>query len=90
MPPRNAVYIDWPGLMKKLLPLGIVLVGSVASSGPSGAADLPTQMSMKAPAMAPLYSWTGCCRGGDARKRSTRRVGRAAVASFGYRQRPEY
>jgi outer membrane immunogenic protein len=52
--------------MKKLLLLGIALVAGGASSGPSGAADLPTQMSMKAPALAPLYSWTGCYIGANA------------------------
>jgi outer membrane immunogenic protein len=52
--------------MKKLLLLGIAFVAGVASSGPSGAADLPTRMSMKAPAMAPLYSWTGCYIGVNA------------------------
>jgi outer membrane immunogenic protein len=52
--------------MQKLLLLGIALVAGVASSGPSGAADLPTQMSTKAPAMAPIYSWTGCYIGANA------------------------
>jgi outer membrane immunogenic protein len=51
--------------MKKLLLLGIALVAGVAS-GPSGAADLPTSMSMKAPAMAPIYTWTGCYIGANA------------------------
>lgn len=51
--------------MKKLLLLGIALVASVAS-GASGAADLPTRMSMKAPAMIPLYNWTGCYVGANA------------------------
>jgi outer membrane immunogenic protein len=51
--------------MKKLLLLGIALVAGVAS-GPSGAADLQPRMSMKAPAMAPIYSWTGCYIGANA------------------------
>ena len=51
--------------MQKLLLLGIALVAAVAS-GPSAAADLPAQMPMKAPAMAPLYSWTGCYIGANA------------------------
>jgi outer membrane immunogenic protein len=53
------------GLMKKLLLLSIALVAGIAN-GPSNAADLPTHMSMKAPAMAPLYSWTGCYIGANA------------------------
>jgi outer membrane immunogenic protein len=51
--------------MQKLLLLGIALVAGVAS-GPSGAADLSPRMSMKAPAMAPIYSWTGCYIGANA------------------------
>jgi outer membrane immunogenic protein len=51
--------------MKKLLLLSIAVIASVAS-GPSSAADLPTHLSMKAPAMAPLYNWTGCYIGANA------------------------
>ena len=51
--------------MQKLLLLGIALVAGIAS-GPSGAADLPASMSMKAPAMAPIYTWTGCYVGANA------------------------
>ena len=63
--------------MQKLLLLGITLVAGVAS-GPSGAADLPTRMSTKAPAMAPLYSWTGCYIGANAGGGSDQ-IGRAHV-----------
>jgi outer membrane immunogenic protein len=51
--------------MKKLLLLGVALVAG-AASGASRAADLPARMSMKAPAMAPIYSWTGCYIGANA------------------------
>ncbi|WMT76048.1 outer membrane beta-barrel protein [Bradyrhizobium sp. Ash2021] len=51
--------------MQKLLLLGIALVAGIAS-GPSDAADLRTSMSMKAPAMAPIYTWTGCYIGANA------------------------
>jgi outer membrane immunogenic protein len=51
--------------MQKLLLFGIALVAGVAS-GPSAAADLSPRMSMKASAMAPIYSWTGCYIGANA------------------------
>src|SRR5258706_2080370 len=50
--------------MKKLFLLSIALVAGVAN-GPSGAADLLTNMSMKAPVMAPVYNWTGCYIGAN-------------------------
>ena len=52
--------------MKKPIFLGITTLVACVASGPSGAADLPTSMSMKAPVMAPIYSWTGCYIGANA------------------------
>jgi outer membrane immunogenic protein len=51
--------------MQKPLLLAIALVAGVAN-GPSGAADLSPRISMKAAAMAPIYTWTGCYIGANA------------------------
>jgi outer membrane immunogenic protein len=51
--------------MKKPV-LGCVLLAALTAVGSAAAADLRARMPLKAPPMAPVFSWTGCYLGGYA------------------------